>query len=155
MFVILVSWRKRREAKGARLRAAATLLRESQLNMAITRGPESKQSRFKPVLEIMWRDGDKHSYLFDPVEPIRIGRDYDINQICIRRDTVSNEHCILVMYNGALTVQDLNSSNGTYIKRGMRKYKVKGRVYVNNGDYLIIGGIKMKLHLFAFDATYI
>ncbi|MBR2675264.1 MAG: FHA domain-containing protein [Mogibacterium sp.] len=123
--------------------------------MAIMKDAGTGQSRYKPVLEVSWKEKGKHIYLLDPSEEIKIGRDFDANQICIRRETVSNEHCLIAMHNGVLTVQDLNSSNGTFIKRGMKRYRVNGRVYVNNGDCLLIGGVSMKLQLFIFDAAYI
>lgn len=153
--VTAIVLRRRRAADRARMRSAAVLLRESQLNNAISReyGPDQGRQRF--ILELSWKDEAQRTYLFDPSTPVRIGRDPEKNQLCIRRDTVSSEHCLLVIYKGALTVQDLNSSNGTFIKRRHSRYRVSGRVYVKNGDRLEIGGLSIKVNCFLFDAAYI
>lgn len=151
----VVILRRRRAARTAKMRAAAVLLREGQLNNAISRefGQDLGRSRF--ILELSWKDEIKRDYLFDPSTPVRIGRDAEKNQVCIRRDTVSSEHCLLVMYKGALTIQDLNSSNGTYIRRNRNRYRVDGRVYLKNGDRLEIGGLSIKVNVFFFDAAFI
>lgn len=147
--------RRRKAAKIAKMRASAVLLRESQLNNAISREFGQDQGRSRFVLELSWKDDIKRDYLFDPSVPVRIGRDPEKNQVCIRRDTVSSEHCLLVMYKGALTIQDLNSTNGTYIRRNRSRYRVNGRVYLKNGDRVEIGGLSIRVNVFFFDAAYI
>ena len=151
----LITVRKYKNAAAARLNAAAVLLREGQLDNAISRDLAQDLGRIRPVLEISWKDDTKRSFLFDPSNPIRIGKDPARNNICLRNETVGSEHCILVMYHGALTLQDLKSRNGTYIKRGFRRYRVEGRVYVQNRDRIEVGGLSMKLNLFMYDAAYI
>ena len=151
----VVILRRRRSMQAARAAAASVLLRESQLNNAISRESGHDHGRSRFVLELSWKDSAKRKYLFDPSVPVRIGRDPEKNQVCIRRDVVSSEHCLLVMYKGALTVQDLNSSNGTFIRRKHSRYRVNGRVYLKNGDRLEIGGICFRVEVFFFDAAYI
>ena len=153
--IIIVIAKKKKNRKAGRLNAAAILLREVHLDDVISRDKTSEMERIRPVLELSWKYDRRQSYLFDPISPIRVGRDPNRNQICIRKDSVGAEHCILVMYNGALTVQDLDSRNGTFIKRGHKRYRVNGRVYVKNGDRLEVGGLSMKINLFMFDSAYI
>lgn len=155
LVITTVMVKRRRNAAAARLNAAAVLLREGQLNNAISRFSTQEVNRYRPVLEFIWKDDCKRSFLFDPSSPIRIGKDPVKNNICIREASVSAEHCLLVMHKGALTLQDLRSSNGTYIRRRGRRYRVDGRVYVNNGDRIEVGGLSMKVNLFMFDAAYI
>lgn len=149
------AWRRRQRNAAARLNAAAVLIRESQLDNVISREAAMDPGRIRPVLELSWKDDSKRAYLFDPVYPVKVGKDPAKNNVCIRKATVGSEHCLLEIYKGALTVQDLNSRNGTYIRRSGRRYKVDGRVYVKNGDRLEVGGLSMKIRLFMYDAAYI
>lgn len=48
---------------------------------------------------------------------------------------VSRRHCLLSFANGQLSVEDLDSSNGTYVNQ----VRVKGRTLVRAGDRLKIG----------------
>ncbi len=153
--VILITARKRKKAAAARLNAAAVLLREGQLDNAISRDSVQDIGRIRPVLELSWKDDSNRSFLFDPTTPVKIGKDPTKNNICIRKGMVGSEHCLLVMYHGALTLQDLKSKNGTYIRRNGRRYRVEGRVYVRNGDRIEVGGLTMKIKLFMYDAAYI
>ncbi len=50
---------------------------------------------------------------------------------------VSRRHCLLSYANGRLTVEDLDSSNGTYVN----EVRVQGRTPVQAGDRLQIGPI--------------
>lgn len=153
--IITVIIRRRKGAAAARLKAAAVLLREWQLDNAISRDANAEYTRIRPVLELTWKDTRKRDFLFDPSVPIRVGKDPVRNNICIRRETVGAEHCVLMMYRGALTVQDLNSRNGTFIKRGRKRYRIRGRVFVRNGDRLEVGGVSMQINLFMFDSAYV
>lgn len=153
--ILTVKILKRKRMDEATLRAASVLLREQQLDRAISRDSKPDQNRIRPVLELQWKDNRKRHYLFDPSMPVRIGKDPLRNNICIRREAVSSEHCVLIMHRGALTVQDLNTRNGTYIKRGRKRYRINGRVYIQNGDRLEVGGLSMTISLFMYDVAYI
>jgi predicted component of type VI protein secretion system len=48
---------------------------------------------------------------------------------------VSRRHCLLSFANGQLSVEDLDSSNGTYVNQ----VRIKGRTVVRAGDRLKIG----------------
>src|SRR5579883_2574966 len=50
---------------------------------------------------------------------------------------VSRRHCLLSYANGRLTVEDLDSSNGTYVN----EVRVEGRAPVHAGDRLQIGPV--------------
>lgn len=148
--------KKRRNAAAARLSAAAVLLRERKLNDVISRYATQDIGRYRPVLELTWKDkSGRRAFLFDPSSPVRIGKDPGKNNICIRNASVSAEHCLLVMHKGALTLQDLSSRNGTYVRRRGRRYRVDGRVYVSNGDRIEAGSLCMKVNLFMYDVAYI
>lgn len=70
------------------------------------------------------------------MKAIRIGRNQD-NDIIIQNDPyVSRSHCILYMDdNGLRSVQDLNSTNGTYVN-GIR---VGVQTLLHAGDQVIVG----------------
>lgn len=147
--------RKRRKARANVMRSAAVLMREGRLDHALARDNSNLQNRMRPVLQVSWKDEKKRSYVLDPTEIISIGRDPSINQISIRQDTVSAQHCRLMLHNGKLTIQDMNSANGTWIKRKYGVYPVNGRIYLRNGDSIIIGEMEMQIKLFMFDTAYI
>lgn len=155
LIIAIVVIKRKKNAAAARLNAAAVLLREGQLDNAISRDRVQEPGRIRPVLELTWKNRERKTFLFDPLSPVRIGKDPAKNSICIRNGMVGSEHCLLVMHNGALTLQDLNSKNGTYIRRGGRRYRIEGRVYVNNGDKIEVGGLIMKASLFMYDSAYI
>ncbi len=58
-------------------------------------------------------------------------------QIRIPSGKISRHHCELVFDNGTFTIQDLGSSNGTYVNRA----KVEGAREVGAGDLISIGSL--------------
>ena len=137
------------------MRAASVLLRESRLSRSIRKEGAPLQQRKVFLVELSWEDSAKRAYVLDPSVPITIGREPDLNQISIRQDQVSAEHCKIALHKGKLIVQDLNSVNGTYIKRFFFKQRVNGAAYIKRGDKLIVGGIVMTVTPFEFDAAYV
>lgn len=137
------------------MRAASVLLRESRLSRSISKEEAPLQQRKVLLLELSWEDSARRAYVLDPSVPITIGREPELNQISIRQDMVSAQHCKIMLHKGKLIVQDLNSANGTYIRRFILKQRVNGSAYLKRGDKLIIGGLAMTVFPFVFDAAYV
>lgn len=66
--------------------------------------------------------------------PFRMGRSSKAD-LPIAHQLVSREHCEINEYEGALTVRDLGSSNGTYINAA----KISETVFLRPGDKLTVG----------------
>lgn len=135
--------------------AAYKIIKENCLNNAIRNQSEKIQQGQKQMLYLKWKDPEKQGYVFDPEKPVRIGRSPEKNEICIREETVSSRHCVLYLYQGGLFLQDLNSSNGTWIKRGLSKRRIQGIEPVFSGDKIIVGSLSVKVTIFMFDMAYI
>jgi pSer/pThr/pTyr-binding forkhead associated (FHA) protein len=61
--------------------------------------------------------------------------------IRIPSDEVSRRHCLLYLEKGKLTVEDLNSANGTFLN-GLR---INGRQAIKPGDRLQIGPLTFRI----------
>lgn len=135
--------------------AANMMIKESCLNNAIRNQMVTNMTGWKIMVYLKWKDWEKQGFVFDPDAGIRIGRVAEENEICIREHNVSGRHCRIFMYNGQLILQDLNSTNGTWIKRGFRKKRVIWAEPLLSGDKILIGSIKITVTVFSFDMTYI
>lgn len=135
--------------------AASMMIKETCLNNAIRNQMVSNIGGWKIMIYLKWKTREKQGFVFDPDAGVRIGRIPGENEICIRENNVSGRHCRILMYNGQLLLQDLNSTNGTWIKRGFRKKRVVGAEPLLSGDRILIGSIKMTVTVFSFDMTYI
>ena len=65
------------------------------------------------ILTLAEKGGDSKDLSFDKTE-IRVGRVRD-NDIVLPKGNVSKHHCRLLLQNGQLVVEDLGSTNGTYV----------------------------------------
>lgn len=135
--------------------AAYKVIKEGCLNNAIRNQSERLQNRQKQMLYLKWKDGEKQGYVFDLENPIWIGRDPENNDICIREGAVSSRHCVVYLYNGDVYLKDLNSRNGTWIKKGLTKQQVQGINRLFSGDKIIIGDLIIEVTIFMFDMAYV
>lgn len=134
--------------------AAYKVMKESCLDHAIRSRDERVHRGQKLMLYLKWTDSEKRGYVFDPERTVRIGRDFENSDICIREETVSSRHCVLFLYQGALYLQDLNSRNGTWLKRGLGRQQVQGTAPVFSGDKILVGSLTIKVTVFTFDMAY-
>ena len=100
-------------------------------------------------------DWEKESYVFDPVEGIRIGRGPQNNNVIIPDDEVSLHHCVLYQASSDLVLEDLHSTNGTVLMHGLNKRRIRGRVRIFDGDRICVGSTEMTVHVFWIDSAYI
>lgn len=82
------------------------------------------------------------SEMFELSSPITVGR-HPRAHLKIDGDNISRNHCRLVPEDGQLFVEDLGSSNGTFVNR----LRVKGRMAVESTDAIHIGNYTLKLRM--------
>lgn len=134
--------------------AAYKIIKESCLNNAIRNQSEKQQNQQKYMLYLKWKDHEKQGYVFDPEKPVWIGRNPEVNDICIRENAVSSQHCVLFLHDERIFVKDLNSRNGTWIKRGLSMQQITGTTTVFSGDRILVGNLKIEVTVFVFDMAY-
>lgn len=94
----------------------------------------------------------KQGYVFNPEKAITIGRDKMTNAICIPYPTISLNHCKIILYKGEIYLQDMNSSNGTIVQKGMKKYYISSgeSIMLDNKDKIILGETILRIVIFEF-----
>lgn len=131
--------------------AAARMIKESCLDAVIASRGSRRPAGEKLMLYITVSGRPRGRFVFDPEKGVRIGRSPEGNDICIRDAEVSAVHCCIYLYQGQPVVQDFNSSNGTWIKRGLRKEMAEGVEQIYSGDTVVVGHTKFKIRFFRFD----
>ena len=154
LITLIINSRKQTEREAER-DAAVILLKEQQIIDAIDMKISQNTGRDRLILVITWKDDQKRKFVFDPLQGVRIGRVIDKNQICVPLDTVSGEHCMIFSNGDSLYVKDLNSANGTFIKRGFNVYKVRDCVPCYDNDIIVVGNIGFKIRSFYIDSAYL
>ncbi len=135
--------------------AAYKMIKEVCLSNALKNQKPRENNEQKVMIYLKWKEREKQGYVFDPQQGVRIGRTPGKNEICIREQRVSGRHCVIYLTEGRLAVQDLDSANGTWIRRGLRKHRIQGPEYLFTGDQIIVGSLRLKVTIFTFDMAYI
>ncbi|MBB1075530.1 FHA domain-containing protein [Rhodoferax sp. 4810] len=97
-----------------------------------------------PKITVMM-DGAVHSEVTLTKERTTIGR-RPYNDVVIENLTVSGEHAVLLMNGDQVTVEDLHSTNGTYIHG-----KAVKKQLLHDGDVMDMGKYKVKFEAAAED----
>lgn len=136
--------------------ASRKLVKEQNLNASLREMDKKKaRERVRMIIALSWKQQERESFVFDPSEGIRIGRQTDVNNVVIPDDEVSLQHCILYRKGGFLVLEDLHSTNGTVIVHGLRSRRVQGAVYAYDGDRIRVGSRELHLHIFWIDSAYL
>lgn len=148
--VVVVAVEKRRKKRDEMRRlAAARLVKEEVLNGKI-RGNEGVDGRWKLLVILRFYDGGMREVILDPSFAIRFGRSGITNDVTVDAELVSASHCVLYAVNGKLYLKDDGSGNGTYVIRGMRRYRIDG-AELKEKDVLETGGVRFRVELYWFD----
>lgn len=67
---------------------------------------------------------------------LTIGRSGECD-LCLQDTYLSSRHARVANDEGDLSIEDLGSTNGTYVNQGL----VKGRVHLERGDVVQVGGV--------------
>ncbi|BCN29965.1 FHA domain-containing protein [Anaeromicropila herbilytica] len=141
--------------------AAYEILKEEALNKALqnqwaqnedfTRNNRENKKRMIHLAVV----GSKPliSYVFNPENTIKIGRNKDSNTICLKDTAVSANHCDVYLENGLVYIKDLGSANKTIIKRGNKIITVNDgeSAVLLSKDFVIVGATSFKITLFDSD----
>jgi len=100
------------------------------------------------TIVVTHEDDQSDEFDFDPAQSdISIGR-RSTNDVCIPNLSVSGRHARVVLSAGEAWIEDLNSTNGTYINN-----RLISRQKLNHNDELIIGKTRVKYKNLADDTT--
>ncbi|MDO4617666.1 MAG: FHA domain-containing protein [Lachnospiraceae bacterium] len=133
--------------------AALKVIKENSLNDALRNRTKQVKAGRKLMVYLEWRDAAKAGYVFDPDRNVRIGRIPELNEIAIRNGSVSKQHCVLFTYQDRVYLRDLNSRNGTFLKRRFSRRRVLESVPVLTGDRICVGGTEIRVRIFSFELT--
>ena len=78
----------------------------------------------------------------DPGKGIVVGRGADC-QICLAYPSISEQHCRLSPVSGGFEVEDLGSTNGTFLNH--TDNPVRGRAFASSEDVLFLGSYRLPL----------
>ena len=99
-------------------------------------------------LTLRIKDTDGHSFTELSKDRMVAGRS-SRTEIPIKHTSISREHCALVRENNVWFVEDLGSSNGTWVN----KDKIVGRVLLKERDIVKIGRARLTFHAGVRDAA--
>lgn len=94
--------------------------------------------------------------LFAMDECVTIGRSRE-NKISIRDDLLSRMHCKIMAQNNVLYLQDMGTTNGTKMRRGILRKVVlmpNDIVELRSGDVIYIGHYRMKISIYYGNEIY-
>lgn len=93
------------------------------------------------TIVVTHEDDQSDEFDFSPSQPtITIGR-RSTNDVCIPNLSVSGRHARIAFSKGEAWIEDLNSTNGTYINN-----RLISRQILNNNDELVIGKTRVRFH---------
>ncbi len=102
------------------------------------------------TIVVTHEDDQSDEFDFSPSQPtITIGR-RSTNDVCIPNLSVSGRHSRIAFSKGEAWIEDLNSTNGTYINN-----RLISRQILNNNDELIIGKTRVRYYNSANQKTAI
>ncbi len=140
--------------------AAKAIIKEGQLNAVIKNSHMMKNhqdfSDIKPMVYLKIKKKKGAKFVFDPKETVNIGRDKTKNQVCVNEALVSNLHCKIYSIDRYVYLQDLFSSNGVYVDRGLKRYFIEdgAEIELFTGDKIQIGTTVICVKIFYFDELY-
>lgn len=147
----LVSGNRKNSLEKKMNEASARLLKEEYLSSVLDGSQKSfSEQNMKLLIRLSWNEHGKQEFVVDPAKGIVFGRDKN-NQVIVDYEKVSAEHCRIILNNGRLFLQDMNSLNGTFLIRGRKTYRVQNMTALADGDVIQIGGRKFTINPFYFD----
>ncbi len=138
--------------------AAKRMIQEEYLNYCISNPANRsltpvKLSRTMICIKPMRKN--EEGYVFDPERSVLIGRDKERCDICLQDVTVSGQHCELFLYEGEIYLQDLNSQNGTVVKRRIFSHTLYGeQELLRNRDRFKVGSTWFMIMIFYYDSAF-
>lgn len=138
--------------------AAKRMIQEEYLNYCISNPANHvltpvKLSRTMICLKPLRKD--EEGYVFDPERGVMIGRDKEKCDLCLQDVTVSGQHCELFLYKGNVFLQDLDSQNGTVVKKRIFSHTLYGDLeLLRNKDRFKVGNTWFTIMIFFYDSAF-
>lgn len=151
----------RRSSEEARYKgAAANIYRDKLLKWSLMNPYQSAENVLSADDSLFVyiknaRSKGKHQYVFCVGDKVYIGRGRNDNQLILSDPLVSEKHCLIYAENGTACIYDLNSGNGTVIKRGRfdKGFMLSGSSCVlEDNDEIILGESCLKIKIFKVEA---
>lgn len=134
--------------------AARQLVRGQKLDHAINRHGEKDSIPLQKKMMMVQIFNPRKKYVFDPEDTILIGKS-SACQICIQNLAVSARHCSIYMKKNTVFLEDMCSSNGTWIRRGLRRVPVRSRCSLRSGDTIYIVDTKIRVFFFYVNTSFL
>ena len=157
--VIVILVKSKQDEKENYYNAAHNILKEEQLDQLLKNphknGSINDRNSIKPMLFLKFLDKSKQKYVFSLEKEVNIGRDKNKNQVCVNEPIVSHCHCRIWSNGSNVYLQDMYSSNGVEVKRGISSY-VFGNgdmMEIRTKDVIKVGTTRIKAVVFYFDTT--
>ena len=80
-----------------------------------------------------------HKYLVKSESPILVGRDPDAEISISYDDFCSRKHALIYKDNNDFVIEDLNSTNGTFVNEG----RIVKKAYLSDGDIVGFGNTQI------------
>ena len=110
-------------------------------NVQVSGMPISEEVQQKGSLLVYMADGSTQAYTLDkPV--LKVGRAPDNDIVLVDPErSVSRWHAAISIGTGGVSIEDLNSSNGTFVDGKL----IRGQVHLKPGAMVSLGGFKIRL----------
>ncbi len=154
LLVILIKINRSQKTEETMQQAAEVLFRYRGLESALNNDYSWNGNISRIFICTSWKDQGKQMYVFDPEKGIRIGYDPTNNQITVLDPAVSAKHCILFQQGPHIFVSDNHSTNGTIIKRGFKKLRVRDTAEILDRDTLCLGNTEIKIFIRTYQPRY-
>ncbi|HQU26437.1 MAG TPA: FHA domain-containing protein [Acidimicrobiales bacterium] len=117
------------------------VLRVAQVQARPTEDQSGRRRRWRgglalEILEPEERSGERT----DVEEVVLIGRSPDCD-LSVLDTYISSRHARVINDDGDLSIEDLGSTNGTYVNQEL----VRGRVHLAKGDIVQVGGVLLEV----------
>lgn len=136
--------------------AAKRIIQEDCLNYSI-KNPANNCEKLPRMQKLMIglrvEKAKGKGYVFDPEKGVFIGREKGPNEICLQEITVSGQHCWIYLQDNKIYLEDLHSSNGTFLKRRFQGLlPLYGTAKeIQSRDKILVGSTCFRLTVFYCD----
>ncbi len=154
LVLILIKVKRDLKTEHKMQQAAEVLFRYRGLESALNNDYSWNANVSRIFICAAWKDSGKRRVVFDPEKEIRIGYSPKGNHITVLDPAVSAKHCILFQRGMRIFVSDVQSTNGTIIKRGFRKLRVRGTAEILDRDTLCLGHTAIKIYIRTYQPRY-
>jgi len=126
-----------------KIREVSKINRPSKVNHDDPESPSSSAWRLSIDVDGWPKKAVLNSKQLKTSKGLIIGRDSNISHCPLKDGSISGRHCRLMLYQGDLYIEDLNSSNGTMVNG--KELKPFESVQVSSGDKIEIGNLQATL----------